>query len=332
MATTAVKLVPALEGLDALHARELPQKDNLCGAFWASLVLRAAGFEEVDGQPVDQDLVALRAGSILPAHEDAEPVPPGESSRTDYRLSIPRTDDASISGTAASALARAIEELSQGELRVLPVAGPWEAGRVRRLLDEAGGAGDAVALVANVRTGLFWPSRPEPSLLVAHLAGERVEPGPADWDVGHFVTLVGAAEGSGGTLVVVRDTYASLGWHGYHLQPEEAVAAALERGDGREGGVLCVTPAREAEALRDGLASAGYHVRHWDNGTPDRGDDGTPDRGRRDARPRGRRYARRRGRRYAGRRAGVTPPLTFGEASATPTIAGVMAPPDTSGV
>jgi hypothetical protein len=49
------------------------------------------------------------------------------------------------------------------------------------------------------------------------------------------------------------------------------VAAALERGDGREGGVLCICAAAAEEELRGRLAAAGFELRHWDNGTPDRG-------------------------------------------------------------
>ena len=45
-----------------LHEEQLPQKDNLCGAFWGAIVLRAAGFDHVD-----QDLVALESGTLLPA-------------------------------------------------------------------------------------------------------------------------------------------------------------------------------------------------------------------------------------------------------------------------
>jgi len=44
-----------------LHRVLMPQKDNLCGAFWGALVLTAAG---MDG--VDQDLVALESGTLLP--------------------------------------------------------------------------------------------------------------------------------------------------------------------------------------------------------------------------------------------------------------------------
>ncbi|TMQ03893.1 MAG: hypothetical protein E6J90_52655 [Deltaproteobacteria bacterium] len=64
----------------------------------------------------------------------------------------------------------------------------------------------------------------------------------------------------GDTLVLVHDSYPTLGWNGRHLQPARLVAAALERGDGREGGILAVAPSDELRAV------AG-EVGLWDNGT-----------------------------------------------------------------
>ncbi|MEX2465199.1 MAG: hypothetical protein WD428_04900, partial [Gaiellaceae bacterium] len=129
--------------------------------------------------------------------------------------------------------------------------------------EAAGGA----TLLANIRSGHLWGSRPDPAVLLAHLAGHPVEPPPADWDVGHYVNLVTTVRGAVGSLLIVRDSYRSLGWNGYHAQPPEAVAAALLRGDGREGGVLCICRPEDEKSLRAKL-QGGYELRHWNNGTP----------------------------------------------------------------
>jgi len=257
-----VALLPGAERIAALQAEERQQKDNLCGCFWGSLVLRAHGFTEVD-----QDDVAVRAGSLLP-HPSDEDVPPGARPRQDYRLPIPVVDDHDVTGTGEPGLARAIAELSGGALAAVPAAGPWTADSVLALFAAAEEHG--AVLVANVRTGCFWGSRAPVYSLLEALAGRTVAGPPPDWDVGHFVTLAGLARGPGGALVLVGDTYQELGWRGYYLQPAAAVAAALERGDGREGGVLCVLPAPAEGGFRDGLAASGLDLRHWDNGTPDR--------------------------------------------------------------
>ena len=134
-------------------------------------------------------------------------------------------------------------------------------------MDAAAGA----TLVANVRTGAFWGSRPGPAAVLAHLRGEEVEPPPADWDVGHFVNFAALVRGPAAELVVVRDTYQELGLDGHHLQPPDRVAAALRRDDGHEGGVLSVIGSAAAARLRERLDGEGFELRHWHNGTPGSG-------------------------------------------------------------
>jgi hypothetical protein len=268
----AVRLVPEPPALASLHAEEMPQKDQLCGAFWGALALAAAG------HPADQDEVALRAGTTLATGDPAEWLPPGASPRTDYRLGIPVAEDEPSSGTSAAGVARAVEELSGGALAVVPVAGPWSAESVLSLLEIVSSlsAGEApgCTLVANLRTGQLWGSRPGPAPLLDHLAGRPVEPPATDWDCGHFVGIAGSIAGSGGSLVVVRDTYRQLGWDGYHLQPAGALAAALARGDGKGGGVLCVCEAAQAGPLGGKLGEAGFELGLWDNGSADPGGQG----------------------------------------------------------
>src|ERR671932_629753 len=262
-----VRLVPGPSDLAGLHERSMPQKDQLCGAFWGSLVLTAAGY------PADQDEVALRAGTTLAEGDPAEWLPPGASPRTDYTLSIPVAADKASSGTSAPSLARSIEELSGHALAVIPVAGRWTAATVASLVELAAAQAPECALIANLRTGRLWGSRSPARLLLDYLLGLPTQATAPDWDCGHFLTVVAALSGPGGTLICLRDTYPELGWGGYHLQPAEAVAASLERGDGNEGGVLCVCKASAAPALAARLEVMGFELRHWANGSSE-GDGG----------------------------------------------------------
>jgi hypothetical protein len=264
-ATDVHVLGPA--ALAADHDAELPQKDQLCGAFWTCLALRAHGVRERDGEPVDQDLVAREAGTTLAEGDPLEWVPPGERSRADYRLELPFAADPDTGGTAAPALRGAVERISGGALAAVPVAGPWTPASVVALMERVLALAPGAVLVANLRTGPLWATRPSPALLFAVLAGEDVDGPPCEWDEGHFVSLALLVRGAGGALVGIRDTYRSLGWNALHLQPPAAVAAALARGDGREGGVLCVCRADEAGALRAGLEADGFELRDWDNGS-----------------------------------------------------------------
>ena len=253
--TTAVRR----EGFAELYAAERQQKDNLCGCFWASLVLRTAGVE------ADQDEVAAAAGAILPGGDPRTHVAPGATPRNDYRVELRVDPTPGVGGTSALAVARAIERLSGGVLSAIPVAGPWTAESVTTLLAIAADA----TLVANVRTGRFWGSRPDPAAVLAHLRGAQIEPPPADWDVGHFVNFAALVRGPAADLLVVRDTYQELGLAGHHLQPPDRVAVSLRRDDGHEGGVLAVVGSAGAGALRERLEREGFELRHWHNGTPD---------------------------------------------------------------
>jgi Family of unknown function (DUF6885) len=224
---------------------------------------------EWDGEPLDQDLVAFHAGTVLPKRFDGPQVPPGAENLVDYRYELAVGSSEQHTGTRAPALADAIATLSGGCLQCVPVTGAWTGTAVERLVDEGTGLG--AGLIANLRTGRLWGSRPPLAHLLAWLARGELPDGTAapaaDWDTGHFVGLEQLVRGRAGALVVVRDSYPTLGWDGHHLQPPEAVAAALTRDDGHGGGVLAVlSPERAAEAVAL-AAELGLDTAMWDNGT-----------------------------------------------------------------
>jgi hypothetical protein len=260
-----------LAGADRLlrsHARELPQRDDLCGAFCAALALHAAGIEQRGGEPVDQDAVALAAGTIVSAAPNVEILPFGEPGRRDYRVPLPTIDDGASSGTTAAGLVDALGELSDGQLTALPYAGPWSAASLGAMFDLAASLEHPVTLLANFATRHLWGSRPAIGELLDYLLdGVQVGP-PSDWDVGHFACVVGRISGPGGALYCIADTYPSLGRGGVHLQPQELLARAIERRDMPAGGVIVVAAAEDAATVRAGAAAIGLHEGVWDNGTP----------------------------------------------------------------
>ena len=233
-------------------AKAEQQKDNLCGPFCAARILN-----------VDQDLVALGAGTHLPTETEDPSVPHGARSRTDYHYELPRAPSAE-SGTSPVGLIKAIESLSGGAQKCVPLSGEWTAERVEMLVDQAPSLG--ARLVANIRTGKLWGSHASAEELLAELNRQTTAVPPADWDVGHFVELTMLIRGPKGSLVVVHDTYPTLGLNGYHLQPARAVAAALVRGDGRKGGILAVAPPERANAVAALARELGLEVAAWDNG------------------------------------------------------------------
>ncbi len=289
-------LLPGARALLAFHARELPQRDDLCGAFCGALALRAAGVERYAGEPadrvgrargdagepIDQDTVALAAGSVVSAQQDPGNLPHDEPGRRDYRLALPFVDDATVSGTTAAGVVGAIERLGGGALAAIPYSGPWTARTLDGLFELVAGLDRPVALIANLATHHLWGARAHLDQLLDHLYEGAQSGPPPDWDVGHFVCVFGRVRGPRGTLYGVADTYPALGVGGVHMQPAERLAAAIERRDrSREtlasgehprfgqpsGGVVVVLATDDAAHVRAGARELGLREGIWDNGT-----------------------------------------------------------------
>lgn len=265
-------LVPDVPRLLALHLDELPQKDELCGPFWGTLALRVSGHaRSPSGDAVDQDVVALEAGTVLSPVPRLDSLPPGEPGRSDYRLVLPTVATSATSGSSVSGVARAVHALSGGAIEAIPIAGPWNPTAVQMVINIAVSDPGVRLIMANVSTALLWGSRPSPSQLVAYLqSGDPSSGPPPDWDVGHFVALLGVVTGDRGTLVVTADTYRSLGWSGIHLQPVERVSNGLDRNGTKSGGIVLFVDADRSTAVEAELTKAGFTLAMWDNGSIDR--------------------------------------------------------------
>jgi Family of unknown function (DUF6885) len=270
MDRTAQLELTLLEGSRALlraHARELPQRDDLCGAFCASLALRAGGIERWHDEPVDQDAVAQAAGTVVSRVADPTALPHGEGGRRDYRIAPPLIDDSTVSGTNCAGIVAAIGELSEESLVAMPFAGPWSAPALDGMFDLLAGLGRPTALIANVATRELWGGAVRAEQLLDYLL-DGVDDGPApDWDVGHFVCVVARTRGPGGSVYAIADTYPSLGSGGVHVQPRERLALALTRPGMAPGGLIAVVARPDVPAVRRGAHSLGLPEGAWDNGS-----------------------------------------------------------------
>jgi hypothetical protein len=270
MQRTAELETTLLAGSRALlrsHARELPQRDDLCGAFCGALALHAAGIERRRDEPVDQDAVALVAGTVVSRVPDPAALPAGELGRRDYRIAPPLIDDASLSGTNCAGVVAAIERLSDARLAAIPFSGPWTVETVDGLFASVAALDSPAALIANVATRHLWGAAPRAAQLLDYLL-DGTDDGPQpDWDVGHFVCVVARTVGRGGSVYVIADTYPSLGRDGVHVQPRERLARALQRPGIAPGGVIAVVGRDDAEAARDAAREQGLAEGVWDNGS-----------------------------------------------------------------
>ena len=262
-----ITLLPGARELLAAHASALPQRDDLCGAFCGALALAAAGLHTRAGEPLDQDAVALAAGSVVSEGRDPHTLPHGETGRRDYRLSLPTIDDPEVSGTTAAGVVEALAELSEQRLAAIPLAGPWSAAALGGAFDLAAALSRPATLIANLATRHLWGGGAGAVEMLDHLL-DGTDAGPApDWDVGHFVCVAGRVQGPAGRLYLLADTYPALGHRGLHWQPEPRLATAIERRDMPAGGVIAVVLAEDAPAVRDGAGSLGLREELWDNGT-----------------------------------------------------------------
>lgn len=264
-ASLSVTLFPGAPAILAEHQREMPQKNELCGAFWVTLALRA-----FDAAAVEQDHVGRAASSLLSLVQTSESLPPGEPGRDDYVLELPRTDDPEIdSGTASEGLMVATADLSDGRFAAVPISGDWTAERISALASGLAALGPDILVIANSATRALWNSHASPLALLDYLQhGEAAAP-PSEWDVGHFIGFLGWIEGPGGSVAVCADTYPSLGQSGLHYQPFDALAASLRR-DHSEffGGMLVFVPSSSADSVAALVADVGLQATLWDNGTP----------------------------------------------------------------
>lgn len=260
-------LLAGARALLASHARALPQRDDMCGAFCGALALHATGFTHWRGEPLDQDTVARAAGTVVSRKPDVAALPHGERGRRDYRVTPPLTDDSSVSGTNCAGVVAALGELSDGALAAIPCAGPWSAPALDGAFDAIAALDEPAALIANVATRQLWGGAPRVEQLLAYLL-DGVDSGPPpDWDVGHFACVIARTTGARGSLYAIADTYPSLGRGGVHLQPREHLARALQRPDMAPGGVIFVVDDARAATVRGALRDLGLQEGVWDNGS-----------------------------------------------------------------
>jgi hypothetical protein len=265
----------AIGDLAAVHAvRDVAvnQRDNLCGCFWAWIALCA--FDDSD--LIDEEPVAMIAGCVVPVGptDPAFSLPwkgAGVTASWPYRLALPTSTDERSIGASAHGVARAVDVLSDGRLIALPYrADRWTAPVVQELITRLIGLGSVPILaVANVATEHFNGSTVGADSVINHiLLGESLPYVEPDWRVGHFCSLAGVLRGSAEELVVIRDTYRAMGWRGYHVQTYAAVANALDRDGTGAGGVLLITTAVHADAVRAAVENLPLLNKLWHNGSP----------------------------------------------------------------
>lgn len=261
---SSINLLPGVAQIVQAHRLAGQQHDNLCGPYWVALLLRVYG-----KLSVSTEQAASLAGSILPIGDPTTWVPKGVRPRHDYSVALPQTDCLQDAGTAAAGLIEAVSSASRDKFSLIPLKADWSEKQVEALVSLCQDNSDWVTVpICNLQTGSLWGSALPLGDAIAYLQGVEIQPPLADWNVGHFVVLAGKIRGAARSLLIVQDTYPEFGWDGYHLQPAEAIAAALNRNDGSEGGVFLFVATQYKAEVEAKSKEKGFAIASWDNGTP----------------------------------------------------------------
>jgi hypothetical protein len=185
-------------------------------------------------------------------------------------LELPRVEDPEIdSGTSSEGLRIATAELSGEAFTAIPISGEWSAENLARLLALLVESGTDCLVMSNSATRFLWDSHTSVRSAFTYLLKGDDDAAPSEWNVGHFLAIVGYVEGPGAVLGVCADTYESMGSQGIHLQPLDRVAASLRRDDSPySGGILVLVAASAAPIVEEIVKTIGLTTQMWDNGTP----------------------------------------------------------------
>lgn len=289
-----VAVLPGFPDVHEAYRLLRDQKDMVCGAYTLTYLLQAFGVHDDEGKPVTVDHVADIAGTALEPH-NAERQSLVEHRINEGKLPAERTGTWSMhdyfdgdftvvedeGGTSPEGLVTACETVSNGRVEAIPVPAVHKGATQ---LDEA----RFDALLGAISTGDL-PGQPilnynlKHTLAPAGLLGHKYnlvslltqwdDPSyfrTMDWDVGHFTTVAARVTRSENDerYLVIRDSYKTFGWDGYHLQPESYIRRGLERAnDHRDGGLLLVSPTDSADTVQTWLSDHDLEPGLWDNGS-----------------------------------------------------------------
>jgi hypothetical protein len=262
--TFSVDRLPVAPTMAELFRAAGQQPDMLCGPYWIALLMQAY---EVGTFSVGE--VALKSGTVLVKGDPKDWLPLGADSKSDDALSLPYTEKQEEAGTSIPGLMAAVSELSQQQFCLVPLQADWSEDWVETLIHLCQSHPEWQAVpICNVQMAQLWSWFLGVGEAIAYLNGSDIDISGADWTSGHFLTIAGDVEGLERSLVIIRDSYPMFGWDGYHLQSKEGLAAALNRGDGYQGGVLLFVPSQYQAEVERQAQELGFTIAAWDNGTP----------------------------------------------------------------
>jgi len=274
----------------------LSQKENTCGPYSLTCLLRGMGFTAHKGNEIDEDyLASLASTNILIEDEEIsesikKKIKLGILTEEDvhrrfrevvYKFKLPTTSKESELGTSVQGLVDACTMATDGKIAPLPLPSVGrnrqelftreKFPRLLKLIFENRDRWCAQALLNYRADRLLNMNSPEYTFfdVLTNFEDEK-RFGNDPYHVGHLVTLAGLIRDlkTDHYALLIRDAYKKKGFQGYHIQPFEAVRRALIRDDGREGGILLLVKVEFSEEAQKALEGLGLVISTWDNGSP----------------------------------------------------------------
>lgn len=282
------------------YLKTLDQKEELCGPFSLTYILRALGYKTHKGKEVNQDY----CGYLVRANISREHIDKLESLRKEIKELQPKgimrlkeenrgiwyqydmrpfvTDSPIEAGSSAQGVLYAAETITDKKIRVIPVPALRKGKGILLTKDKFDALLDLLEktskkwmaqAILNVNTGYLLDPNTIKSLSrklilnikVPETLKNRRKP------VGHFVSCGGIVKiiprnEQKKRLLIIRETFRD--WGENHLQRAEDIRKALIREDGREGGILLLVDHSEYEEAQESISDLGLSIELWDNGSP----------------------------------------------------------------
>jgi len=268
------------------------QKENTCGPFSLSYILKGLGYTRHDGHEIDEDYLAVLAKMLISKKdymhnkkikEDIRSgkLTPEEADKKHhtiyYKYEFSCSEKEPELGTSCEGMVNACRIATEGKLMAIPVPSvkdgitcftPEKFQNLTSYIIK-NIKNYCFQIILNYRTDkLLNMHSKNYNFFNIFFSGNHTEViGYDPWESGHFVSTCGIIEVEGNFFYIIRDTYKNKGTNGYHVQPGEILRKALIRDDDREGGMIVIADKSHEQNLINQLSSLGLLTDNWDNGS-----------------------------------------------------------------
>lgn len=290
----SVTIGPGFPSIHEEYRSLRDQRDMVCGAYTLTYLLRAYGITHYDNNQLTVDDVAALAGTGLEERNQRrqnairDQIEDGKIPASRAKQWYPseylerRLQTVETGGTSVKGVVKACERASDGLVSAIPVPSiiDGEVQLTRDRFETIVRAFLADKIPGQLMANYNMSHTFAPASLLGHKYNftslftqwDNIDYfRTMDWDIGHFTSIAGiiSREGYEQQYLVIRDSYKTFGWNGYHLQPLSLICDGVVREeDHRDGGLIIVVPNSATDTVMEFLEEINMKTGLWDNGSP----------------------------------------------------------------